>query len=687
MSDQGKNKPTLQTLIAKLASSYLRFVVKTSDFQFAADDLAEDIRENQPAIFAFWHGQFLLIPQIRPDDVSAGAMVARHEDADLLGAVLEEFDIELIRGAGAGSRKRDRGGAAALRTCLTALSEGKSVALTADVPPGPARRLGEGIIAIARMSGRPIVPIAVATSRFRTLNTWSRLTINLPFSKIGAASGGPVFVPRTGTPETYETIRRELEEELSGLTARVYEIAGAIDNPKAPISGRPTPPGFGALLYRTASRALEPVGKTILSRRARRGKEDKARQNERLGHPTHPRPDGRLAWFHAASVGELNAIRQLLTTINQQHPALQILVTTGTVTSAQIAEEQLADIALHQYVPLDGPNMVRRFLDHWRPDAVFLVESEIWPNLIYQTSERKIPLVLLNATLSDKSAKAWRALSRKRTAASLFTRFDRVLAQTPTALLRFTRLGVSNVEHVGNLKLDSEPPRVDDNALANLRREIGPRPILLAASTHPGEDEQVMNAHRQIAVSYPDLLTIIAPRHPERGPEIAALAIREDLQASRRSAENESIQPATEIYVADTIGELGLFYSLTNVTFVGGSLVKHGGQNPIEAIRLGSPVILGPHTKNFADINATLELHGGVVRIQSAEELATEVMDLLAHPARTETLNAHATEGLKEMEGALEKTLQIITPYLTGDSVARAKPGGDCSDGEYSHAS
>ena len=351
--------------------------------------------------------------------------------------------------------------------------------------------------------------------------------------------------------------------------------------------------------------------------------------------------------------------------IKDSHPDLTLLVTTGTVTSARIAAEELSGIATHQYIPLDGPRMVERFLTHWKPNAAFFVESEIWPNLIYKTSDQGIPLILLNARMSMKSSRAWRRVGRKRTAASLFTRFDLILTQTPVDLLHFTRLCASNVEHVGNLKLDAPAIEFDQSALGELRKAIGPRTVFVAASTHPGEDEQIAEANTIVRRSHPDLLTIIVPRHPERGARIAELLNDNGRKTSQRSL-SEEITKDVEFYVADTIGELGLFYSLSDATFVGGSLVPHGGQNPVEPLRLGNPVLLGPHTKNFQDINATLDQHAAIIRVTDAEELAKQIEQILAHPGQTEERNARAVVALSELEGALEKTMERIEPYLSG---------------------
>ncbi|MEL7543493.1 MAG: glycosyltransferase N-terminal domain-containing protein, partial [Pseudomonadota bacterium] len=456
-TDPEHNLSFLSRVTAATAAGYLRVVARTSRIAFEPTDAIAQIEAAQPVIYAFWHGQFLLIPTVRPTRVPTGVMVARHDDAEILSNVLSRFDLSLIRGAGAGMRKRDRGGAAALRTSLSALKAGTSVAMTADVPPGPARRVGDGIIALARLSRRPIVPAAVASSRFRVLNTWSRMTINLPFSTIRVRIGAPMDVPRNAAPETYEQLRATLEHTLDDLTREAYPHTAS----SAPLSGRATPPGLSAKVYSGVTRGAEVLARPLLARRAARGKEDNSRQNERLGHAIYPRPDGHLVWFHAASVGELNAIRPLLQEIRSEALATNILLTTGTVTSADIAATQLADVAIHQYVPLDSPRIVARFLDHWRPDAAFFVESELWPNLILATSKRGIPMALLNARMSERSGKAWRKPWSRRLGAALFTAFDLILAQTPADMMRFMRLGAHRIVMAGNLKSDGRTPELE----------------------------------------------------------------------------------------------------------------------------------------------------------------------------------------------------------------------------------
>ena len=336
-------------------------------------------------------------------------MVARHGDAEVIGEAMKTFDVSLIRGAGAGPRKKDRGGAHALRASVKALRSGSSLVMTADAPPGPARVAGLGILTIAKLAGRPIVPTAAATSRFLALNTWSRLTINLPFSKLAFALGEPIHVPPDAGRDELEGLRLRLQDELNEATRRAYELAGADmsriepppartkwqrrseelksdsqaqdTNARAKHAGTVSPsgtrgpkrkPGAELKVYRAATTLLRPVAPVLLRVRERYGKEDARRRPERFGQAGCARPDGLLVWAHAASVGETNAVLPVIDAMSEARPDLTFLLTTGTVTSAGLAAKRLSRKALHQYVPLDSPRYAQNFLAHWRPDLAVL---------------------------------------------------------------------------------------------------------------------------------------------------------------------------------------------------------------------------------------------------------------------------------------------------------------------------
>lgn len=644
----------------------VRYVARSSEFIYEPADLRTRLRATHPCIIAGWHGQFMLTCQLHPGDIKVSAMVARHGDAELIGEAMRQFNTDLIRGAGAGTRKRDRGGAAALRGAVKALTSDSSLVMTADIPPGPARIAGAGIVMIAKFSGCPIVPVAAASSRFTSFDTWSRMTINLPYSKVAFVGGEPIHVPRDADDAMIEELRRKLESELNAVTARAYEMVGADLKRATPLSQlaaiTPPPPSLGLKVYATGLSALRPAVPLLLNMRERQGKEDKARRGERLGFASRQRPDGTLIWVHAASVGETNSVLPLIEDLLNTDASAHVLLTTGTTTSAELAARRLPERAFHQFVPLDVPQYTARFLDHWRPDLAIFTESDIWPNLILATAARTVPLALINARMSPRSMKRWR--KNGRTGRPLFSRFNVVLAQNDSVARTIKGLGAPNVIVAGNLKIDAPPPPVDAETLARLKAATEGRPILLAASTHPGEEAIIAAAFSAMAKALPRLLVIIVPRHPDRGPALAAELAGRGLITERRSL---TPQPArdTQIYIADTIGELGTFYALAPAALVGGSLVEHGGQNPIEAIRHGAAVLTGPHHHNFREIYDALIASGGAREVKSADELAATATELLTNADAAAKVRANADGALSKLGGALAKTVAALKPFLT----------------------
>ncbi len=411
--------------------------------------------------------------------------------------------------------------------------------------------------------------------------------------------------------------------------------------------------------YRMLSAAAGPIVPLFLARRLKRGKEHRQRLPERRGEAGMARPRGGLVWLHGASVGELASALPLIERIAGR--GVVMLVTTGTVTSGDLAEQRLPPGVIHQYVPIDVPRYVRRFLAHWQPDLALFVESDLWPNLIIETSARDVPMILLNGRLSERSFRRWRKLPR--TIASLLHRFDLCLARTPADASRFVDLGAPRVVTSGDLKLDVPAPPADETQLNLLAGGLAGRPVIAATSTHAGEEDSVIAAHARLRRTFPGLITLIAPRHPERGPGVAEIAKAAGLTAAQRSR-GERPKPDTDIYVADTMGELGLIYRLAPVVFIGGSLIHHGGQNPIEPAKLGAAILHGPHVWNFAELYAALDAAQGAELITDANRLTTGFSAWLSNPAaRTRAAQAARTT-VEGLGGALERTLQSLEPYL-----------------------
>ena len=421
---------------------------------------------------------------------------------------------------------------------------------------------------------------------------------------------------------------------------------------------------IGYRAYRIATAALTPVVPLFLRRRAARAKEDKSRVNERLGRDLRPRPEGPLIWVHGASVGECIAALPLIDALLEDERR-NVLVTSGTVTSARMMSERLPSRAIHQFVPIDLPSATARFLDHWRPDAGLFVDSDIWPNLVFGAKERGIKLALVNARMSERSFAGWRWA--RKTAAALLSAFDICLAQDDQIAQRFRTLGARDVRAIGSLKADAPALPADPQHLEALRLAIANRPVLLAAQTHPGEDETILPAGDQLRRTIPDLLTIIVPRHAERGSEIAMLCAT---RPAKRRALGELPAPDTSVYVADTMGELGLFYRLATFAFVGGSLIRHGGQNPLEPARLDCAVIAGPHTFNFTSAYEAIFHAQGTGLVHSSTEIAQIAQRLLQDPAEAARLGKAAAAAADTLGGAVAKTVAAIEQLLAQDARA-----------------
>ncbi len=657
MSEISKPEKRKASLVAILVARYIRFVWRSNKVIFEPENTKAVLEQEHPLILAVWHGQFILSPLLRPENIDARVLVARHGDANLIGQVMEQLGAGIILGAGAGHKKVDKGGKAALVAALKALKNDISVVLTADVPPGPARKVGLGVITMAKLSGKPIIPVAIATKRYRSAKSWSRFTINMPLTRQAVVMGEKMVIPKTARGAVLEQYRQQLEQEMNRITSRAYTLAGANPIAATPPALRTVgQPGLGLKSYRFVMSVARPVAPLILHQRIKKGKEDKARLSERYGIATLQRPEGKVIWFHCASVGETNAVLPLIRDLVQDNPALHILLTTMTRTSAELALEHLPQRAIHQYVPLDVPAYVDKFFAYWHPDMAVFVESEIWPNLLLGASAQKIPLILVNAIMSKKSFRKWR--KKEHMAQNIFGRFDKVFAQSEQLALWYHRLGAKNIETVGNLKLDAPPPPVNLGELESLKQTIGARPVLLAASTHIGEDEIIIEAHRLLLPSFPNLLTLIVPRHPERGDAIQKMADEAGYPVAMRSLQQD-ISPDCAVYIANTIGEMGIFYSVAKIAFIGGSLVKRGGQNPIEAIKLDTAVLTGPHYYNQNHYIPLLGI-GAVLQVENAQDIARTVKNLLEDETQQEKMKQKALAETKKMCGAKEKVLNYF---------------------------
>lgn len=413
-------------------------------------------------------------------------------------------------------------------------------------------------------------------------------------------------------------------------------------------------------LYRILTRLGRPLIEIYLQSRLKKGKEDPARFEERRGVPSCARPNGRLAWLHGASVGEAVSLLPLIERLVAEK-GWRVLLTTGTVTSARLMEKRLPKGAIHQYVPVDCPSWVARFLDHWNPDLALWVESEFWPNLILETKARSIPMVLLNGRISDRSLVRWRRYSR--TIKTLLSCFSLCLAQSRIDGERLAELGAKQVASPGNLKFAAAPLPVDDAKLEAFRRQLGDRPCWLAASTHEGEEMIAAAIHQALSARYPGLLTIIAPRHPPR-----AITVRHELEIMGLRiaclSSDAEISADTDILLGDTMGEMGLLYRLAPIAFIGKSLIGAGGQNPLEPARLGVSVLFGPNMNNFAKISQDLQENGGAHRTLDQASLQDAIDQRLANPALAVKEGVLAQSFALAQNHILDEIIEALSPWL-----------------------
>lgn len=411
-------------------------------------------------------------------------------------------------------------------------------------------------------------------------------------------------------------------------------------------------------IYNTLVRTLYPmVIRRYIEKRKKMGKEDVKRFNERVGRPTKPRPDGRLIWLHGASVGESISMLPLINRLLEIYPDAHVMVTTGTTTSAEVMAKRLPERAFHQYLPIDNPVFAARFVRHWQPTIALWFESEFWPAMLSTIKRRNIPLILINGRISNKSFKRWQQFDF--VIKEILDCFTACLGQSEEDAYRLRALGAKDAMCLGNLKYAGLPIPVDEEKKKEIQDEIGSRPVWLVSSTHSDEESKIGRYLKELSAKHEGLLTIIAPRHPTRGVEIQnILKEKYQLKTALRSA-NEKITPETEVYIADTIGEMGIWYELCPIVFIGGSLIPHGGQNFMEPSRCRDAVIVGPHMHNFTDAMNRAKRADGIIQVDETVDLIDMVDQLLNNKELLEAKRSlaynWATSEAKVLDGIAEK--------------------------------
>lgn len=411
----------------------------------------------------------------------------------------------------------------------------------------------------------------------------------------------------------------------------------------------------------------------FLRKRIKRNKEDATRWREKLGTTSLPRPVAgeKIIWVNAVSVGEALAAIPLIERLPELYPEhknnIRVLLTTSTTTAAKIVEDKLPAYALHQYTVIDHPLFVRRFLAHWQPCAALWVESELWPNMLTQTAQRKVPMALVNARLSPKTVRNWK--KGKFIARFLLSHFAICLAQDEENKKALEELGAGLAMVSGNLKYDAKPLPCCEEERARWAAAMAGHQVFLAASTHTGEDEIILNAHRALRKKGKKIKTFIVPRHPARARSVGAMASTSDGGGGKEKivfyseASTPTETEEADVYIIDSIGVLGVFYRLADIVFMGGSFVAHGGQNPLEPARLDCALLSGAHVFNFQHIYDFMKKNKGVVFVEP-NNLVEVVEDLLNDENKMKGLKQNAGASATQLKGALDKTLAHLRPIL-----------------------
>ena len=402
----------------------------------------------------------------------------------------------------------------------------------------------------------------------------------------------------------------------------------------------------------------------LLKWRCRIGKESPSRHKEKKGLIDKARPQGKILWIHGASVGEAQSALILIEHILKQTPHINILVTTGTLTSAKLMGKNLPQEAFHQFYPLDHPKWVLRFLDHWQPNAVLWMESELWPNMLHQIRERDIPTALINARMSPKSFRSWKFFSSF--AQNMLRTFDKILCQTDADKQSFDSLGAQCTITTDNLKYSSQPLSFNENDLIELKQACVGRRLWLYASTHDGEEQIAHDIHKKLKTYFPDILSIIVPRHPERRDEIQKNCVSYGLKTTFRGQEKNLPDRDDDIYVADTLGELGLFYKLSPIACIGRSLSNDGGggHNPIEAAQMDCAIVHGQHVQNLQQIYDEMNDQGAAQSVKTPDELFNMLKALFENADKLLELQERALAFSKQKTGVIDRVMKEIEPIL-----------------------
>lgn len=606
-----KRRLLSRKILPSIARAYLGLALRTTRWRIVGPHASRNVLIQIPAtrhpgaIVAFWHRNLLLLPALwkwaraRNGALRLNVLISRNRDGRLIRRTVAPWDIIGIEGS-SNKRGQNKGGARALRAGVKALEGGALLAITPDGPRGPAENVQAGAEALGRLSRRVSVPIGGACRSVR-LKTWDRMRVPLPFGRGYLCHGTPL---------------------PTGASTDLLAQQIAVADQRASHAYRASRRHLLDLIWPWVGRAASAYLRRIAAARVQSGKEIEGRLEERFGQASVPRPDGDILWIHAASVGEVRSILPLLQRFLDAWPRVSILITTATVTGCETVTQFMERASddhrrrlIHQFAPYDVAKGTRRFLNHWRPVGLLLTDSELWPGWLRRCSQLGVPVGLLNARLSQKSFRRWRQTALLTW--PVFTRLAFVASRGADDAAQFDRLGAKNVFCVGDLKELAPPSSVDEAALSALRHALKRRTVLVVSSTHYGEEPIIIDAVAMAQREVKNLLCIIIPRHPERGAEVAELGNPPFPRRAQGALPGEK----DAIWVADTLGELALFYQLADFIFIGHSLLPQGGgHNPYEALHVGAPCATGPYHANFKE--AYQQLGTRFATVTNAKSLA-----------------------------------------------------------------
>lgn len=596
----------LKKLISYIALTYVFFVFSTSKITIRISSESQKLLEKSVALPCLWHNRILLIPYLMKKFGSFAAVISMHKDGDFLSEFLMRYGHSSIRGS---SRK---GAFNAMKGIVESLKNKTSVFITPDGPLGPRYNINGNITSISSKYSAPVIPVCYSARNSKALKTWDKFVIPLPFNNIILEIADPLVFDEDATEESKkELLQKTMMAQSERLDREVAsEKEGVFLIPRAMFS-----------LYRFSSYIAHPFIRIYLNFRVKNGKETEDSIEEKLGYPSADRPSGKLLWVHAASVGESKSVLPIIEILSKKHK-LNVLITTSTLTGAEFIKGKIASNKklIHQFIVLDTPQNVKKFFNYWKPNAAVFIDSEIWPNVLY---DAKFPIILANGRISPKSFYYWNIIPN---AFNFVTRNLSVISPTTKQDADFFNiLGVRDkIVSLGNLKNAAPPLEYDSSEYTKLKKALVGFNFL-CASTHADEEANILQHFKNSGVNI-----IIAPRHPNRAKEIAEYAEKIGFEVLMRSVANtpKFTSKKPKVYVIDKLGELGLWYKLADISFVGGSFIQVGGHNVIEAAQLGAPVIVGPQTYNFTDAISHLKEYDAIIQVNTFEELKEAVLSI-----------------------------------------------------------